>query len=197
MRLISPPTKITRLLKHKSSGMRFRPISICMCQFENTGEVASLVAKGAVCDLFGFEKRKLPERFKKALLRTYPAGDIRTALLSNEELATGSRLEIGRKLWGLPERIWIHDIRVECLLIPHHHRNNVNRARGLCHFKNAKVQQVPDGSPAQRHRNNASEAGAAKPCRLLARCDQFLIRARQLSGAEVGRRRRTLARPIG
>jgi hypothetical protein len=28
------------------------------------GEVASLVAKGAVCDLFGFEKRKLPEKFK-------------------------------------------------------------------------------------------------------------------------------------
>ena len=76
------------------------------------GKVASLVAKGAVCDLFGFEKRKLPERFKKALLRTYPAGDIRTALLSDEELATGSRLEIGRKLFGgLPERIWIHDIK--------------------------------------------------------------------------------------
>ena len=45
-------------------------------------------------------------------LRTYPAGDIRTALLSDEELATGTRLEIGRKLFGgLPERIWIHDIK--------------------------------------------------------------------------------------
>jgi hypothetical protein len=76
------------------------------------GEVASLVAKGAVCDLFGFEKRRLPEEFKSELLRTYPAGDIRAALLSDEELATGSRLDVGRKLFGgLPERIWIHDIK--------------------------------------------------------------------------------------
>jgi hypothetical protein len=46
------------------------------------------------------------------LLRTYPAGDLRAALLSDEELATGSRLDIGRKLsGGLPERIWIHDIK--------------------------------------------------------------------------------------
>jgi len=76
------------------------------------GEVASLVAKGAVCDLFGFEKRKLPEKFKSELLRTYPAGDMRAALLSDEELATDSRLDIGRKLFGgLPERIWVHDIK--------------------------------------------------------------------------------------
>ena len=76
------------------------------------GEIASLVAKGAVCDLFGFEKRKLPESFKSELLRAYPAGDLRAALLSDEELAAGSRLDIGRKLsGGLPERIWIHDIK--------------------------------------------------------------------------------------
>jgi hypothetical protein len=76
------------------------------------GEVASLVAKGAVCDLFGFEKRKLPEKFKSDLLRAHPAGDLQAALLSNEEMAPGSRLDIGRKLFGgLPERIWIHDIK--------------------------------------------------------------------------------------
>src|SRR5216684_4366843 len=70
------------------------------------GEIASLVAKGAVCDLFGFEKRRLPEEFKSELLRTYPAGDIRAALLSDEELATGSRLDVGRKLFGgLPEHL--------------------------------------------------------------------------------------------
>jgi hypothetical protein len=76
------------------------------------GEVASLVAKGAVCDLFGFEKRRLPEKFKSDLLRTYPAGNLHAALLSKEELAPGSRLDFGRKLsGGLPERIWIHDIK--------------------------------------------------------------------------------------
>jgi hypothetical protein len=76
------------------------------------GEVASLVAKGAVCDLFGFEKRRLPEKFKSDLLRAYPAGDLRAALLSDEKLAPGSRLDFGRKLsGGLPERIWIHDIK--------------------------------------------------------------------------------------
>jgi hypothetical protein len=42
----------------------------------------------------------------------YPAGDLQVALLSNEEMAPGSRLDIGRKLsGGLPERIWIHDIK--------------------------------------------------------------------------------------
>src|ERR1700681_1881650 len=76
------------------------------------GAVASLVAKGAVCDLFGFEKRRLPEKFKSDLLRTYPAGDLQAALLSKEDLAPGSRLDFGRKLsGGLPERIWIHDIK--------------------------------------------------------------------------------------
>src|SRR5882762_3335787 len=76
------------------------------------GAVASLVAKGAVCDLFGFEKRRLPEKFKSDLLRTYPTGDLQAALLSKEELAPGSRLDFGRKLsGGLPERIWIHDIK--------------------------------------------------------------------------------------
>ena len=76
------------------------------------GAVASLVAKGAVCDLFGFEKRRLPEKFKSDLLRTYPAGDLQAALLSKAELAPGSRLDFGRKLsGGLPERIWIHDIK--------------------------------------------------------------------------------------
>jgi hypothetical protein len=76
------------------------------------GEVASLVAKGAVCDLFGFEKRRVPEKFKSDLLRAYPAGDIQAALLSKEELALGSRLDFGRKLsGGLRERIWIHDIK--------------------------------------------------------------------------------------
>ena len=48
----------------------------------------------------------LPERFENDLLRSYPAGDIRRVLLSDEELATGSRLEIGRNfLGGPPERI--------------------------------------------------------------------------------------------
>src|ERR1700730_6935674 len=76
------------------------------------GAVASLVAKGAVCDLFGFEKRRLPEEFKSELRRTCPAGDLQAALLSKEELAPGSRLDFGRKLsGGLPERIWIHDIK--------------------------------------------------------------------------------------
>lgn len=76
------------------------------------GEVASLVAKGAVCDLFGFEKRKLPERFKSDLLRRYPAGDMRAALLSEEPLARNTRLDIGRQLsGGLPEHIWIYDIK--------------------------------------------------------------------------------------
>ena len=76
------------------------------------GAVASLVAKGAVCDLFGFEKRRLPEKFKSDLLGTYPAGDLQAALLSKEKLAPGSRLDFGRKLsGGLPERIWIHDIK--------------------------------------------------------------------------------------
>src|SRR6266481_10088008 len=76
------------------------------------GEVAALVAKGAVCDLFGFGKRRLPEKFKSDLLLAYPAGDLQAALLSNEEMAPGSRLDIGRKLsGGLPERIWIHDIK--------------------------------------------------------------------------------------
>ena len=76
------------------------------------GAVASLVAKGAVCDLFGFEKRRLPEKFKSDLLRTYPAGDLQAALLSKEKLAPGSRLDFGRKLsGGLPERVWIHDIK--------------------------------------------------------------------------------------
>ena len=76
------------------------------------GAVASLVAKGAVCDLFGFEKRRLPEKFKSDLLRTYPAGDLQAALLSEEELAPGSRLDFGRKLsGGLPQRIWIQDIK--------------------------------------------------------------------------------------
>jgi len=33
-------------------------------------------------------------------------------LLSDEELAAGTRLHFGRKLFGgLPERIWIHDIK--------------------------------------------------------------------------------------
>jgi HD domain len=75
------------------------------------GEVAALVARGAVCDLFGFGKRRVNERFKKDLLQAYPAGNIQDALLSKEEMAPGSRLDIGRSLrGGLPERIWIQDI---------------------------------------------------------------------------------------
>ena len=74
------------------------------------GEVASLVAKGAVCDLFGFGKRRLSQKFKNDLLRTYPAGDIQAALLSKEELAPGSRLDFGRRIsGGLPDRIWIQE----------------------------------------------------------------------------------------
>jgi hypothetical protein len=76
------------------------------------GEVAALVAKGAVCDLFGFGKRRVSWNFKKDLLRTYPAGNMHDALLSKEQMAPGSRLDVGRKLTGgLPERLWIQDIR--------------------------------------------------------------------------------------
>ena len=75
------------------------------------GEVAALVAKGAVCDLFGFGKRRVNGNFKKDLLRAYPAGNLQDAL-SKEEMAPGSRLDFGRKLrGGLPERLWIQDIR--------------------------------------------------------------------------------------
>ena len=75
------------------------------------GEVAALVAKGAVCDLFGFGKRRLNGKFKSDLLRSYPAGNLQDALLSREEMAPGSRLDFGRKLTGgLPERLWIQDI---------------------------------------------------------------------------------------
>ena len=70
------------------------------------------MAKGAVCDIFGFGKRRVSENFKSDLLRTYPAGNIQDALLSKEEMAPGSRLDFGRKLTGgLPERLWIQDIR--------------------------------------------------------------------------------------
>jgi hypothetical protein len=76
------------------------------------GEVAALVAKGAVCDLFGFGKRRVSANFKKDLLRAHPAGNMHDALLSNEQMAPGSRLDFGRKLTGgLPERLWIQDIR--------------------------------------------------------------------------------------
>ena len=72
------------------------------------GPVAALVAKGAVCDLFGFEKRRIHSNFRRNLLHAYPAGDIQSALLSKEQMAPGSRLDFGRKLTGgLPERIWI------------------------------------------------------------------------------------------
>jgi hypothetical protein len=75
------------------------------------GPVAALVAKGAVCDLFGFEKRRIHNNFRRDLLHAYPAGDIQSALLSKEQMAPGSRLDFGRKLTGgLPERIWIQDI---------------------------------------------------------------------------------------
>jgi hypothetical protein len=76
------------------------------------GEVAAMVAKGAVCDLFGFGKRRVNGKFKRDLLRTYPAGNMHEALLSKEQMAPGSRLDFGRKLTGgLPERLWIQDIR--------------------------------------------------------------------------------------
>jgi hypothetical protein len=76
------------------------------------GEVAALVAKGAVCDLFGFGKRRVSANFKKDLLRARPAGNMHDALLSKEQMAPGSRLDFGRKLTGgLPERLWIQDIR--------------------------------------------------------------------------------------
>src|SRR3984885_5647499 len=76
------------------------------------GEVAALVAKGAVCDLFGFGKRRLHGDFHKNLLLTYPAGNIQAALLSDEKMAPGSRLDFGRGLsGGLPERIWIQNIK--------------------------------------------------------------------------------------
>ena len=72
---------------------------------------AVLVAKGAVCDLFGFEKHRMHSGFKRDLLKTYPAGDMHSALLAKEEMAPGSRLDFGRKLTGgLPQRLWIQDI---------------------------------------------------------------------------------------
>jgi hypothetical protein len=75
------------------------------------GSVAALVAKGAVCDLFGFEKHRIQSKFKRELLRAYPAGDVQSALLSREEMAPGSRLDFGRKLTGgLPKRLWIQEI---------------------------------------------------------------------------------------
>jgi hypothetical protein len=75
------------------------------------GEVAALVAKGAVCDLFGFGKRRVNANFKKDLLRAYPAGNMHDALLSQEQMAPRSRLDVGRKLTGgLPERLWIQNI---------------------------------------------------------------------------------------
>jgi hypothetical protein len=76
------------------------------------GEVAAMVAKGAVCDLFGFGKRRVNANFKRELLRAYPAGNMHAALLSQEQMAPGSRRDIGRKLTGgLPERLWIQDIK--------------------------------------------------------------------------------------
>jgi HD domain-containing protein len=76
------------------------------------GEVVAMVAKGAVCDLFGFGKGRMKGNFKSDLLRAYPAGNMHDALLSQEQMAPGSRLDIGRKLTGgLPERLWIQDIR--------------------------------------------------------------------------------------
>jgi hypothetical protein len=75
------------------------------------GEVAAMVAKGAVCDLFGLGKRRVNGKFKRELLRAYPAGNLQKALLSKEEMAPGSRLDFGKKLrGGLPERLWIQDI---------------------------------------------------------------------------------------
>ncbi|MDB5583655.1 MAG: phosphohydrolase [Bradyrhizobium sp.] len=75
------------------------------------GEVAALVTKGAVCDLFGFERRRLSDKSKSELLHAHPAGDLKTALLSEEPMAPGSRLDFGRNLsGGLPERLWIQDI---------------------------------------------------------------------------------------
>jgi hypothetical protein len=85
------------------------------------GEVAALVAKGAVCDLFGFGKRRVNANFTKDLLRAYPAGNMHDALLSQEPMFPGSRLDIGRKLTGgLPERLWIQDIntRIQSMARP-------------------------------------------------------------------------------
>ena len=71
---------------------------------------AVLVAKGAVCDLFGFERHRMHSGFKSDLLKTYPAGDMHSALLAKEEMAPGSRLAFGRKLTGgFPQRLWIQD----------------------------------------------------------------------------------------
>jgi len=75
------------------------------------GSIATLVAKGAICDLFGFEKRRIQSKFRREILRAYPAGDVQSALLSKDEMAPGSRLDFGRKLTGgLPKRLWIQDI---------------------------------------------------------------------------------------
>ena len=71
------------------------------------GEVAALVTKGAVCDVFGFERRRLGNRFKADLLRTFPPGDLKGALLAPEDIAPDTRLAFYSGLsGGLPEHFW-------------------------------------------------------------------------------------------
>jgi hypothetical protein len=140
------------------------------------GEVASLVAKGAVCDLFGFEKRKLPERFKKDLLRTYPAGDgLALRRRARDCLSARDRQET---LWGTARAHLDSRHQVECQLIPHATTVTTLTGRVACATKNSKGNKCQTG-----HRHNgtaitlaviakfgeAFEAGAAKPCRLLCR----------------------------
>jgi hypothetical protein len=75
------------------------------------GTEAALVTKGAVCDLFGFEKRRIHDDFKRELLGAHPAGDVKLAVLSDAEMAPGSRLDFARRLTGgLPDKLWIQEI---------------------------------------------------------------------------------------
>jgi len=57
--------KGTRLRKPRLSGTQSPPHLNLHLPVREYGEVAALVAKGAVCDLFGFEKRRVSANLKK------------------------------------------------------------------------------------------------------------------------------------
>jgi hypothetical protein len=79
---------------------------------EEYGAEAALIAKGAICDLFGFESRRIHSKVKMSLLHTYPAGKLQDSFLEKEVLLPGSRLEFARNLRGdLPKQLWIQDAR--------------------------------------------------------------------------------------
>lgn len=65
---------------------------------DDYGPVAALLTKGAVCDILGFETRKIRQDFKESLTRAYPKGDLARALLTGVPMAPGSRLDFYRSL---------------------------------------------------------------------------------------------------